>query len=105
MSAQKFKKSCCTHSRISVPLYIKILVKVWLKVLQGQLFCVQTVLVCMLFLHIYILGVFTEKPYSKPLECNVPVLYSNNIESRDITDVKINHGFLQSDWMSALFYG
>ena len=24
-----------------------------------------------LFLCIYILGVFTEKPYSKPLECNV----------------------------------
>lgn len=32
--------------------------------------------------HIYILGAFTEKPYSKALE--------HNIEPRDVCDVKIN---------------
>ena len=59
--------------------------------------------------YIYILGVFTEKPYSKPLERNVRVyirsLHSNNnIEPSNVNDVKIDHGSLQSDWTSALFH-
>ena len=46
-------------------------------------------------------GVFTEKPYSKPLERNVgyiPIITLSHARSRDF---KINHGFLQSDWTSA----
>ena len=51
-------------------------------------------------LYIYILVVFSEKHYSKPLKCNV---HSNsNVEHCDISEVKINHGSLQSGWMSAL---
>ena len=50
--------------------------------------------------NIYILGVFTEKPYIKQLECS---LYSNNnTEPCNVNDDKINHGSLQSDWTLAL---
>ena len=50
----------------------------------------------MSFDYIYILGVFTEKPSSKQLE--VMFLHSNNnIGSRDVIDVKMNHVSLQSD--------
>ena len=52
---------------------------------------------------IYILGVFTEKPYySKPLEGSV-VYSPTKSSSRDVSDVRINHGSLQSDWTSVLF--
>ena len=48
--------------------------------------------------YIYILGVFTEKPYSKSSQ---PIVFyiQINIEPSDINDVKITHGSLQSDWM------
>ena len=29
---------------------------------------------------------------------------NNNIEPRDVNEVRINNGYLQSDWTSALFY-
>ena len=46
-------------------------------------------------MFIYFLGIFTEKPYSK---------FSSNIESHGVNDIKINHGFIQSDWTSELFH-
>ena len=48
---------------------------------------------CLLF-NIYILGIFTEKPYSKPMERNVVYI---QITRRHMTlnDVKINHGSLR----------
>ena len=51
-----------------------------------------------IYVNIYIHGVFTKNPYSKPLARNVV-----NIEPHNVTDVRINHGSLQSDWTSALF--
>ena len=53
-----------------------------------------------LLLYIYILGVFTEEHYSKPLEQNV--VYIPITTPYDVSDVKINHGFLQSDWTLVL---
>ena len=42
-----------------------------------------------------ILDVFTEKPYvhCKLFECTVVNISNNNIESRDVSDVKINIAF------------
>ena len=40
--------------------------------------------------NIYILGVFTEKSYGKPLERNAVYIPVTTIESRDVSDVKIN---------------
>ena len=54
--------------------------------------------------NVYILGVFTEKLYSKPLKRNVvyiPIITLSHATSHDFNDVKINHGSLQSDWTSA----
>ena len=62
-------------------------------------FKTKAYLVC----NIYIRGVFTEKPYSKPLERNV-VYIPIKTSPRDVSDVKINHGFPQSDRKSALFH-
>ena len=48
-------------------------------------------------MYIYILGVFTEKSYSKPLARNVvyiPIIILNHATSHD-------HSSLQSDWTSA----
>ena len=56
-----------------------------------------------LFCYIYILGVFTKNPYSKPSECNVVyITTTTNIEPGDVEDIKINHGTLQLDWTSAI---
>ena len=55
------------------------------------------------FINIYILRVFTEKPYSKTVERNevyISIITSSHATSHDC-DVNINHGPLQSDWMSA----
>ena len=42
--------------------------------------------------YIYILSLFIEKPYSKPLK---PSLHSNkNTGLSDVNDIKINHGSL-----------
>ena len=48
----------------------------------------------------YILGVFTEKPYSKPLEGNVVYIPIITLSHATSHDVKVNHGSLQSDWTS-----
>ena len=52
--------------------------------------------------NIYILGVFTEKPYSKQLERNVVYISINTFSHATSHDVKINLSSLQSDWMSAM---
>ena len=57
-----------------------------------------------IFFNIYILGVFTGKPYSKPLEHNVvyiPIITLRHATSHDFKWRQINHGSLQSDWTSA----
>ena len=57
----------------------------------------------LVFYNIYILDVFTEKPYSKPLERNVvysPIITLSRATSYDFNDVRINHGSLKSDWTS-----
>ena len=49
----------------------------------------------------YILSLFTEKPFSKTVERNevyVSIITSSHMT---VSDVKINHGLLQSDWTSA----
>ena len=50
---------------------------------------------------IYLLGVFTEKHYCKPLE--LKVAYIQITTSSHASDIKIKYGSLQSDWTSALF--
>ena len=45
----------------------------------------------------------TENPNNKVLEHYV-VHSNNNNEPRDINEVKISHGSLQSDWMLVLFH-
>ena len=52
--------------------------------------------------NIYILGVFTEKPYSKQLERNVVYIPINTLSHATSHDVRINLGCLQSDWMSVM---
>ena len=52
-------------------------------------------------INIYILGVFTEKPYSKLWERNVvyiQIITLSHATSHEFNDVKINNGSLQSDW-------
>ena len=44
-------------------------------------------------LNIYSLDLQTEKPYSQPSE-----QHSNNIQPRDVINLKINHGSLHPDW-------
>ena len=51
-------------------------------------------------MNIYILGVFTEKPYSKPLERTVVYIPIITLSHATSHDFKINHGSLQSDWTS-----
>ena len=49
--------------------------------------------------NIYIHGFFTEKPYTKSFERKlvyIPVIPVT------LNDVKITHGCLQSDWVSAM---
>ena len=54
-----------------------------------------------LLMNIYILGVFTEKPYSKPLERTVVYIPIITLSHATSHDFKINHGSLQSDWTAA----
>ena len=53
----------------------------------------------LLHLNICILSLYTEEPCNKPVEYNV--LYIP-MTTRDVSEVKTNHGLLQSDWTSAL---
>ena len=58
----------------------------------------------MQYYYVYILGVFTEKPCSKPLKRNVvyiPIITLSQATSHDLNDVKIHHGSIQSYWTSA----
>ena len=56
-----------------------------------------------LFESIFILGIFTKKPYSKPLESHV--VYNQKGTAGQATSVtsKINHGPQQSDWTLVLY--
>ena len=50
----------------------------------------------------YIFYVFTKKPYSSSLECNVANIPMTNIDPSDINDIKINNCSLPSDWTMVL---
>ena len=56
----------------------------------------------MINLYIYILGLFIEKAYSELLERKVVYIPKpTSSHATDVSEVKINHGSLQSDWTSA----
>ena len=48
-----------------------------------------------IFKNIYILGVFTEKPYSKPLACNVVYIPINTSHATLVTSKYVNVFLLQ----------
>ena len=53
------------------------------------------------FINIYILSAFTEKAYSKAVERYGVYVSIITLSHMTESDVKINHGPLQSDWTSA----
>ena len=54
-----------------------------------------------LFIYIYILGVFTEKPYSKPLECNVVYIAIITLSQATSHDFKWRQN---KPWLSTIWW-
>ena len=99
--AEFIQTEMCMHSFIYTVLYYLVLSVICLYVVYPES------PVGLLNLNIYILDVFTEKPYSKPLERNVvyiPIITLSHPTSYEFNDVKIIHGSLQSEWTSAMSF-